>query len=45
MFHVGLKKEATLEYKTMYLLKVHEFLENLIASPAQLDEHTRTYAG
>ncbi|KAJ8581708.1 cytochrome P450 [Rhizopogon salebrosus TDB-379] len=42
MLHAGLRKEVSHKYQPMQLQKVHRFLENLIASPAQFPVHTRT---
>ncbi|KAG1747258.1 cytochrome P450 [Suillus paluster] len=44
MYHVGFSKEACREYQSMQLQKVHQFLENLIASPTQFSAHSKTLA-
>ncbi|KAG1750819.1 cytochrome P450 [Suillus lakei] len=41
MYHIGFSKEACLEYQSMQLSKVHQFLENVIASPTQYPAHIK----
>ncbi|KAG1750818.1 cytochrome P450 [Suillus lakei] len=41
MYQIGFSKEVCLEYQSMQLSKVHQFLENVIASPTEHQAHLK----